>query len=138
VLSTSGKIETLPHAGPLGGTRAEIAVIVPVYNGRSMLSELCTRLLKSLATIADNFIVVLVDDASPDHSWPLIREISKTDARIKGVRLSRNFVPSRSGLIIAFAHLILIRPSAVRFCAAGRLRFGSQSSDVDETTDERR
>jgi glycosyltransferase involved in cell wall biosynthesis len=91
VLSKSGKIQTLPHTGPLGGTVAEIAVIVPVYNGRSMLRELCSRLLKSLATITENFIVVLVDDASPDNSWSLIREISKNDSRMKGVRLSRNF-----------------------------------------------
>jgi polyisoprenyl-phosphate glycosyltransferase len=91
VLGEDGKVRTLPHARPPGGAAPEIAVIVPVYNGRSMLRELCNRLVKSLASITDHFIIVLVDDASPDNSWPLIREISKDDSRIKGVRLSRNF-----------------------------------------------
>jgi len=69
----------------------ELAVIVPVYNGRPMLKELCRRLVETLSTITSDFIIVLVDDASPDHPWPLIREISRSDARIKGIRLSRNF-----------------------------------------------
>jgi len=69
----------------------EIAVIVPVYNGRAMLRELCRRLIESLSEITSDFIVVLVDDAGPDNPWPLIREVSHGDERIKGVRLSRNF-----------------------------------------------
>jgi polyisoprenyl-phosphate glycosyltransferase len=69
----------------------EIAIIVPVYNGRSMLRELCARLVRTLSTITEDFIVVLVDDAAPDNPWPVIRQISKENHRIKGVRLSRNF-----------------------------------------------
>ena len=78
-------MSTSPQAIP------EIAVIVPVYNGRSMLRELCCRVSESLGKITENFIVVLVDDAGPDSPWPLIRELSGQDERIKGVRLSRNF-----------------------------------------------
>jgi len=70
---------------------AEIAVIVPVYNGLLMLEELCRRLIDSLSTITSDFIIVLVDDASPDNCWPLISELGQRDARVKGVRLSRNF-----------------------------------------------
>ena len=69
----------------------EIAVVVPVYNGRAMLEELCKRLLISLGAITKNFIIVLIDDASPDNCWPLITELGKRDVRIKGIRLSRNF-----------------------------------------------
>jgi dolichol-phosphate mannosyltransferase len=69
----------------------EIAVIVPVYNGRSMLEELCARLVASLSSIAENFIIVLVDDAAPDDPWPLIHKLARVEPRIKGIRLSRNF-----------------------------------------------
>src|SRR5262249_14371429 len=69
----------------------EIAVIVPVYNGRPMLEELCRRLVESVGGITRNFVIVLVDDASPDNPWPLICELGEQDARIKGLRLSRNF-----------------------------------------------
>jgi polyisoprenyl-phosphate glycosyltransferase len=69
----------------------EIAVIIPVYNGRSMLEELYTRLVESLSAITEEFIIVLVDDAAPDNAWPLIRKLAKDDVRVKGIRLSRNF-----------------------------------------------
>ena len=75
----------------MAGAAPELAVVVPVYYGRPMLKELCRRLVETLSTVTTDFIIVLVDDASPDNSWSLIREISRSDARIKGVRLSRNF-----------------------------------------------
>jgi polyisoprenyl-phosphate glycosyltransferase len=70
---------------------AEIAVIVPVYNGRATLEELCGRLVDSLSRITRAFIIVLIDDGSPDYSWPVICELGRSDPRIKGIRLSRNF-----------------------------------------------
>jgi polyisoprenyl-phosphate glycosyltransferase len=69
----------------------EIAVIIPVYSGRPMLEELCRRLVGSLSAITNNFIIVLVDDASPDNCWPVIHQLGKQEPRIKGIRLSRNF-----------------------------------------------
>src|SRR5262249_53928861 len=69
----------------------EIAVIVPLYNGRPMLNELCTRLQHSLGAITESYNIFLVDDAGPDDVWPLVRELSRGDKRIKGIRLSRNF-----------------------------------------------
>jgi polyisoprenyl-phosphate glycosyltransferase len=78
-------IKTSPEALP------EIAIIVPVYNGRSMLQELCRRVKESVVQITTNFIIVLIDDAGPDNPWPLIRELARKDSRIKGIRLSRNF-----------------------------------------------
>jgi glycosyltransferase involved in cell wall biosynthesis len=69
----------------------EIAVIIPIYNGRPMLEELCRRLVNSLSAITANFIIVLIDDVAPDNPWPLICELGHRDSRIQGVRLSRNF-----------------------------------------------
>jgi glycosyltransferase involved in cell wall biosynthesis len=74
-----------------GNGLPEIAVIVPIYNGRPMLEELCRRLLASLGSITSNFVILLIDDAAPDDPWPLICELGRSDRRIKGVRLSRNF-----------------------------------------------
>jgi dolichol-phosphate mannosyltransferase len=85
----------------------EIAVIVPVYNGRPMLRELCSRLTRSLSGITQDFVIVLVDDAAPDNPWPLIREISQDEHRIKAIRLSRNFgqhYALTAGIDMARAH----------------------------------
>jgi polyisoprenyl-phosphate glycosyltransferase len=89
----------------------DIAVIVPVYNGRPMLRELCSRLVHSLSGITKDFVIVLVDDAAPDNPWPLIREVSEKEHRIKAIRLSRNFgqhYALTAGIDMARAHWYVI------------------------------
>ncbi len=93
------------------GTIPEIAVIVPLYNGRPMLNELCTRLQNSLTTITESYNIFLVDDAGPDDVWPLVQEIALRDKRIKGIRLSRNFgqhYALTAGIDAARAHWYII------------------------------
>ncbi|TGY90294.1 glycosyltransferase [Marinicauda algicola] len=70
---------------------AEIAVIVPVYKGEAFVTELCSRLHRTLSDLTADYQIVLVDDRSPDGSWPLIEQEAAKDARVLGVRLSRNF-----------------------------------------------
>jgi dolichol-phosphate mannosyltransferase len=69
----------------------EVSVIVPVYRGRRFIEELSRRLVATLETISPKFEILLVDDRDPDEVWPLIVELGNRDARIKGMRLSRNF-----------------------------------------------
>jgi polyisoprenyl-phosphate glycosyltransferase len=69
----------------------DIAVVVPVYMGKAMLNELCERLVKTLEKITEKFSIILVDDRSPDNSWPLILELGRNETRIRGLLLSRNF-----------------------------------------------
>ncbi len=69
----------------------DIAVIVPVFHGRAFLDELCARLVAALAPAFARFRIVLVDDGDPTGAWERIEERARADARIAGVRLSRNF-----------------------------------------------
>jgi polyisoprenyl-phosphate glycosyltransferase len=111
VLTKSGKARSITSAGSPPEAMPEIAVIVPVYNGRSMLKELCRRIDEALNTITSDFILVLVDDAAADNPWPLIRELSEEDHRIKGIRLSRNFgqhYALTAGIDFARAHWYVI------------------------------
>ena len=68
-----------------------ISVVVPVYRGRECLEELYRRVTVAVETISADYELVLVDDACPDESWPLIEELSRRDSRVRGVQLSRNF-----------------------------------------------
>ena len=74
-----------------GKDRPLITVVIPVYMGRAFLPDLCSRLISALETITSNFSIVLVDDRSADNPWSIIEELGKTDRRIQGLRLSRNF-----------------------------------------------
>lgn len=41
--------------------------------------------------ITENYEIILVNDASPDNPWQIIRSLANADKRIKGIDLSRNF-----------------------------------------------
>jgi glycosyltransferase involved in cell wall biosynthesis len=69
----------------------EISVVVPVYNCAGCLESLYGRLVASLDDIAGGFELILVDDRSPDGSWPILTELARRDERVRAARLSRNF-----------------------------------------------
>ncbi len=69
----------------------ELSVVVPVYGCSDCLRELERRVRVALDGAAPDYELVLVDDGSPDGAWPAIRELAALDARVRGIRLSRNF-----------------------------------------------
>lgn len=71
--------------------RPDISVVVASYNCLDCLEALCTRIEHVLTAIVGSFEIVLVDDRSPDNSWPLIETLSQRFTQVRGVRLSRNF-----------------------------------------------
>lgn len=68
-----------------------LSIVSPIYKGEKMLSELVTRIEKSVNSFTDDFEIILVNDQSPDNSWEKIKEICAVDGHVKGVNLSRNF-----------------------------------------------
>ena len=68
-----------------------ISVVSPVYCCGNCLRELCARLATVLSAIDDHYEIILIDDASPDGAWSVMRDLCATDPRIKAVGLSRNF-----------------------------------------------
>jgi len=69
----------------------EISVVIPVYGCCECLNELYKRLATTLSSIADDFEIIMVNDASPDDSWQVITSLAEQDVRVKGINLSRNF-----------------------------------------------
>lgn len=47
--------------------------------------------MKSVLSITPDFEIILVEDGSPDCSWDRVLEQCAKDARVKGIKLSRNF-----------------------------------------------
>lgn len=84
------KKQTIGNMAP-SKTTPHIAVIIPVYNSAATLGALIARLRESLSSIHQDYVIILVDDCGPQPVWPIIRENSLLDDRVKGIRLSRNF-----------------------------------------------
>ena len=68
-----------------------LSIVSPVYLAEKSIDELVVKIKETLLTITDDFEIVLVDDGSYDNSWIKIANHCKTDPRVKGIKLSRNF-----------------------------------------------
>ncbi len=68
-----------------------ISVVSPVYRAENIIEELVFQVKEKLLSITENFEIILVNDSSPDNSWPKITIECEKDIRIKGIDLSRNF-----------------------------------------------
>jgi dolichol-phosphate mannosyltransferase len=69
----------------------DISVVIPVYGCRACLPDLHRRLVASLSEITTSYEIILVNDACPQNSWEVIKEIALKDPHVKGIDLSRNF-----------------------------------------------
>ena len=68
-----------------------LSIVVPCFNEQVCLAALCERLGAAAHTaVGDDYEIVLVNDGSRDASWPMMREMAKTDAHLVAVNLSRN------------------------------------------------
>jgi glycosyltransferase involved in cell wall biosynthesis len=82
----------LKTPGPtVNSSRPSISVVIPSYNERATLTELCTRLTRVLNDIALMFEIILVDDGSDDGSIEVVRSLRKVDSNIRYIRFRRNF-----------------------------------------------
>ncbi|HEU4746196.1 MAG TPA: glycosyltransferase family 2 protein, partial [Anaerolineales bacterium] len=68
-----------------------LSVVVPVYKGETFLEPLVAELIRTVPTFADKYEVILVNDGSPDNSWQLIQNLTRTYSCVKGIRMMRNY-----------------------------------------------
>lgn len=67
----------------------EISVVVPVRNEEAQIPPFLAEIRLILGD--QRFEVLFVDDGSTDGTWKTIRMLREGDARVGGLRLSRNF-----------------------------------------------
>jgi len=69
----------------------DLSVVCPVYFAEKTLLELSERLTNLFKKLNVTYEIIYIDDRSPDMSWSIIRQLSRKNNRIKGLRLSKNF-----------------------------------------------
>lgn len=67
-----------------------ISVVVPVFRSAALLPSLVQRLRGALDAEGRPWEIVLVDDASPDESYAVLRQLRAGDARLRIVQFARN------------------------------------------------
>lgn len=68
----------------------QYSIVIPVYNSEKTLFELVNRIKTIMETITQDFEILLIDDCSKDRSWRILKDLKKTDIRIKIFHLAKN------------------------------------------------
>jgi len=68
-----------------------VSVVIPCYRSEKTIRGVVEEIIDAIGRRAHAFEIILVNDCSPDGTWPAIRELCKEHASVKGVSLARNF-----------------------------------------------
>ncbi len=69
----------------------KIALLIPFYNEEEQIPLTLKTVIPILESTRMDFELIMVDDGSRDRTWPVIEEACRRDARLTGLRFSRNF-----------------------------------------------
>lgn len=93
-----------------GKMTVDFSVVIPVFNEEENILELYRRLSTQMEKLG-TYEIIMVDDGSSDGSWDLIKELHKSDSRVKGLSFSRNFghhIALSAGLDYAKAEVMIL------------------------------
>ena len=68
-----------------------LSIVIPIHNEEPSILPLYDRLTAVLESLQKQYEIIFVDDASTDRSFDLLANLVEIDARLKVVRLRRNF-----------------------------------------------
>jgi len=74
----------------------DLTIVIPCYNEESVVEEAAARLLALLDEMTEQGKVepssglYFVDDGSDDETWSIVKRLSASEARVRGLKLSRN------------------------------------------------
>ena len=68
-----------------------LSIVIPIHNEEPSILPLYDRLTAVLESLQKQYEIIFVDDASSDRSFDLLANLVEIDARLKVIRLRRNF-----------------------------------------------
>lgn len=80
----------MDEKGIIGVRYPAISFVIPMYNESANIEETAGRVVRLAKELADDYEIILADDASSDGTGDIADRLSKEDPRIKSVRLKSN------------------------------------------------
>lgn len=68
-----------------------ISIVAPAYNEEANVRPFVEAVMKVLDRLEESYEILIVDDGSSDSTASVVRSFCQEDARVKLIRLSRNF-----------------------------------------------
>ncbi|MDT4966690.1 MAG: hypothetical protein QOJ64_1427 [Acidobacteriota bacterium] len=96
--------------GDGAGTAPEISVFLPVFDEEPNLRPLHAKLNDALAKLGRTAEIIYVDDGSTDGSLSILRDLARTDPRVRVVALRRNYgqtAAMAAGIDAARGHVLI-------------------------------
>jgi glycosyltransferase involved in cell wall biosynthesis len=81
----------------------DISVVIPLYNEEGSLRELYQQLRATFHRMSVRYELLFVDDGSTDNSFRTLRDLKRTDHRVKIIRFRRNYGKA-AALSVGFEH----------------------------------
>ncbi|MGH7475352.1 MAG: glycosyltransferase family 2 protein [Longimicrobiales bacterium] len=81
----------------------DLCIVVPVYNEEQNLRAFHAEVSAAFSALSTSYEFLFVDDGSRDRSAAVLEELRREDARVRYIRLSRNF-GLQSALSAGFEH----------------------------------
>lgn len=70
----------------------KVSFVIPCYRSERTIEMVVREITDAMKEMNDfSYEVILVNDASPDNVWQIIKALSETDQHIVGVNLAKNF-----------------------------------------------
>ncbi len=69
----------------------DISVVIPLFNEEESLPELTSWIDRVMNHNGFSYEILLIDDGSNDNSWQVIKDLSRANGHIKGIRFRRNY-----------------------------------------------
>ena len=91
--------------------KCEYSVVIPCYGSGDWLEELVTRIEQTMTPLCQEFEVILVNDASPDDTWSVIKALAEKHRFLRGFDMLFNTGQNRAtlcGLQHARGNLVII------------------------------
>lgn len=95
----------------LNDNRADLSVVIPIYNSARIFPELYRRLVGAVDKAVASFEIIAVLDGCSDNSIEVLSAFANTDPRLKVIEFSRNFghqAAVTAGLNHATGHLTAV------------------------------
>lgn len=74
----------------------QISIVIPLLNERESLKELYGWVANVMQSNHFTYEILFIDDGSSDGSWDTIKELSRKDQNVRGIRFLRNFGKSQA------------------------------------------
>jgi glycosyltransferase involved in cell wall biosynthesis len=73
-----------------------LSILIPLLNEQESLPELHQWIAKVMLANNFSYEILFLDDGSSDNSWQTIKQLSKEDSNVKGIRFLRNYGKSQA------------------------------------------